>query len=46
MELLQEVIGDYAQGTDVETVLAKRHNGVGNEVAALKGARPSPPSPG
>jgi len=39
VELLHEVIGDYAQNTDVETVLAKRHTGVGNDVAALKGAR-------
>jgi P4 family phage/plasmid primase-like protien len=39
VELLTEVIGDYAQGTDVETVLMKRHGGVGNDVAALKGAR-------
>jgi len=39
VELLRHVMGDYAQNTDVETVLAKKHQGVGNEVAALKGAR-------
>jgi putative DNA primase/helicase len=32
-------MGDYATTTDTETILAKRHQGVGNDVAALKGAR-------
>lgn len=39
IELLREVLGDYAKNTDVETILAKKYNGVGNDVAALKGAR-------
>jgi putative DNA primase/helicase len=39
VELLRYVMGDYARGTDVETVLAKKYQGVGNDVAALKGAR-------
>src|ERR671911_1903356 len=38
-ELLHEVLGDYARNTDVETLLIKRYQGVGNDVAALKGAR-------
>jgi phage/plasmid-associated DNA primase len=32
-------LGNYATTTDTETILAKRHQGVGNDVAALKGAR-------
>lgn len=39
VELLQDVMGDYATNTDTETVLRKRSAGVGNDVAALKGAR-------
>jgi putative DNA primase/helicase len=39
IELLQDVMGDYARTTDVETVLRRRNAGVGNDVAALKGAR-------
>jgi putative DNA primase/helicase len=39
VELLMELLGDYADSTDVETVLSKRHTGVGNDVAALKGHR-------
>jgi putative DNA primase/helicase len=39
VELLHEVLGDYARNTDVETLLIKRYQGVGNDVAALKGAR-------
>jgi putative DNA primase/helicase len=39
IELLQVVMGDYATTTDTETILAKRYQGVGNDVAALKGAR-------
>jgi putative DNA primase/helicase len=39
VELLRYVMGDYARSTDVETILAKRYQGVGNDVAALKGAR-------
>jgi putative DNA primase/helicase len=39
IELLRHIIGEYAQNTEVETVLAKRYNTVSNDVAALKGAR-------
>jgi putative DNA primase/helicase len=39
VELLQDVLGDYATNTDTETLLAKRYQGVGNDIAALKGAR-------
>ena len=39
VELLQDAMGDYATNTDTETILAKKYQGVGNEVAALKGAR-------
>jgi len=39
VELLEDVMGDYATTTDAETILAKRYQGVGNDVAALKGAR-------
>src|SRR5215208_2937030 len=39
VELLQDVMGDYATNTDTETLLTKRYQGVGNDVAALKGAR-------
>jgi putative DNA primase/helicase len=44
VELLTDVLGDYAQGTDVETILSRKHAGVGNDVAALKGARFVPTS--
>jgi putative DNA primase/helicase len=39
VELLQDALGDYARNTAVDTVLAKRYDGVGNDVAALRGAR-------
>jgi putative DNA primase/helicase len=39
VELLHEVLGEYARNTDVETLLIKKYQGVGNDVAALKGAR-------
>ncbi len=39
VELLHEALGDYARNTDVETLLIKKNQGVGNDVAALKGAR-------
>jgi putative DNA primase/helicase len=39
VELLHEALGDYSRNTDVETLLIKRYAGVGNDVAALKGAR-------
>jgi len=39
VELLEDVLGDYAKGTDTETILMKKYQGVGNDVAALQGAR-------
>ena len=39
VELLHEAMGDYARNTDVETLLIRKYSGVGNDVAALKGAR-------
>ena len=39
VELLLALLGDYGDSTDVETVLMKKHAGVGNDVAALKGHR-------
>jgi putative DNA primase/helicase len=39
VELLRDGLGDYAQNTSPETILNKRQEGVGNDVAALKGAR-------
>jgi putative DNA primase/helicase len=39
VELLRDVMGDYATNTDTETLLINRYQGVGNDVAALKGAR-------
>ncbi len=39
VELLQDVFGDYATNTDTETILMRKYQGVGNDVAALKGAR-------
>ena len=39
IELLRAVLGDYAANTDVETVLVRQYSGVGNDVAALRGAR-------
>lgn len=39
VELLQDALGDYATNTDVETLLIKKNQTVGNDVAALKGAR-------
>ncbi len=39
VEVVQDAMGDYATNTDTETILAKKYQGVGNDVAALKGAR-------
>src|SRR5215218_9453172 len=39
VELLRDVMGDYATNTDTETLLMRKYQGVGNDVAALKGAR-------
>jgi putative DNA primase/helicase len=39
VELLRDVMGGYAANTDTETLLMRKYQGVGNDVAALKGAR-------
>lgn len=40
VELLRDVMGDYARSTETETLLQKKSSGgANNEVAALKGAR-------
>ncbi len=39
VEVWRDVLGDYAANTDTETLLMRRYQGVGNDVAALKGAR-------
>jgi putative DNA primase/helicase len=39
VELLRDVMGDYATNTDTETLLMRKYQGVGNDVAALNGAR-------
>jgi putative DNA primase/helicase len=39
VELLRDVMGAYATNTDTETLLMRKYQGVGNDVAALKGAR-------
>ncbi len=39
VELLRDAMGDYATNTSTETILSRRSEGVGNDVAALKGAR-------
>ncbi len=39
VELFRDALGDYAQNTSSETVLSKRYEGIGNDVAALRGAR-------
>lgn len=36
---IQSVLGDYALQTPTETLLAKRHDAIPNDVARLKGAR-------
>ena len=39
VELVRDALGDYATNAATETVLAKRSEGINNDVAALKGAR-------
>jgi putative DNA primase/helicase len=39
VELLRDVLGDYAANTSAETILSRRNEGINNDVAALKGAR-------
>ena len=39
VELLQDALGDYATGTEAQTILTKRYHSINNDIAALKGAR-------
>jgi len=39
LELLRTALGDYAKDTPVATVMQKDYEGVGNDVAVLKGSR-------
>lgn len=39
LEVLRDILGDYAMQTPPETLLAKRPGGIPNDVARLKGAR-------
>jgi P4 family phage/plasmid primase-like protien len=39
VELVRDVMGDYAANTNAETILSRRNEGINNDVAALKGAR-------
>jgi len=39
LEILRDALGDYAQQTPPETLLARRPGGIPNDVARLKGAR-------
>jgi putative DNA primase/helicase len=39
LEVIREIIGDYAMKTPAETLLAKPAGGVPNDIARLKGAR-------
>lgn len=40
VELLRDVMGDYATNTDAETIIARKYGGgASNDIAALKGAR-------
>jgi P4 family phage/plasmid primase-like protien len=39
LELLRGVMGDYARDTPIESIMQSKYEGVGNDVAALRGAR-------
>ncbi len=39
LEVLRSILGDYAIRTPTDTLMAKRENGIPNDVAALRGAR-------
>jgi P4 family phage/plasmid primase-like protien len=39
LEVLRHVLGDYAKDTPIETFMQKTYEGVGNDVAMLRGAR-------
>jgi putative DNA primase/helicase len=39
LELLRHVMGDYAQDTPIESLMQKKYEGVGNDIAGLRGAR-------
>lgn len=38
-ELIQDLLGDYAENTPAETFMAKKHDGIPNDIARLRGAR-------
>lgn len=38
-ELIQDLMGDYAENTPAETFMAKKHDGIPNDIARLRGAR-------
>jgi len=39
VETLASILGDFATRTPTETLMAKQHDGIPNDIAALKGAR-------
>src|SRR5581483_6851438 len=39
IDVMQRILGDYARGTPVETLLRRREGSIPNDVARLKGAR-------
>ena len=39
LEIIRSLLGDYARGTPVDTLLIKRSSGANNDVAGLKGSR-------
>lgn len=39
LNLIQDVMGDYAQSTPTDTLMAKKNEGISNDIARLRGAR-------
>ena len=39
LAVLRALLGDYASQTAADTIMAKKHEGIPNDVARLKGAR-------